>query len=164
RECRLTVTGGDHAGRTYEVAAERFVIGADPRADVIIDDPTLSKFHCELRIVDGITYVRDLGSRNGTIVDHVPVIEAPLRHGALRQLGRTQLRFEVGARDVEVVLSSRDRFGKLRGGSVAMRTIYPLLEAAAASSSTVLLQGESGTGKDLAAESIHLESARRDGP
>jgi transcriptional regulator with GAF, ATPase, and Fis domain len=45
-----------------------------------------------------------------------------------------------------------------------MRTIYPTLEAAAASSITVLLQGESGTGKDLAAESIHLESARRDGP
>ncbi len=45
-----------------------------------------------------------------------------------------------------------------------MRAVYALLEAAAAGHSTVLLQGESGTGKDLAAESIHLESARRDGP
>ncbi len=164
RECTLAITGGDHAGRTHAFAAERLVIGADARADLVIDDPTLSKFHCELRIVDGVTYVRDLGSRNGTLVDHVPVIEAPLRDGALLQLGRTQLRFAIGARDVELALSPRDGFGKLRGGSVAMRTIYPLLEAAAASTSTVLLQGESGAGKDLAAESIHMESARRDGP
>ncbi|HEU4613454.1 MAG TPA: sigma 54-interacting transcriptional regulator [Kofleriaceae bacterium] len=164
RECRLTITGGEHTGRVHAFAAERLVVGADARADLVIDDPTLSKFHCELRIVDGVTFVRDLGSRNGTLVDHVPVIEAPLRDGALLSLGRTQLRFEVGSRDVEVALSPRDRFGKLRGGSIAMRSIYPLLEAAAASASTVLLQGESGTGKDLAAESIHLESTRRDGP
>ncbi len=164
RECRLTITGGDHTGRMHEFAAERLVIGADPRADFVIDDSTLSKFHCELRIVDGVTFVRDLGSRNGTLIDHVPVIEAPLRDGALLTLGRTQLRFEVGARDVELVLSSRTSFGKLRGGSLAMRSIYPVLEAAAASSSTLLLQGESGTGKDLAAESIHIESARREAP
>ncbi|HEY5951486.1 MAG TPA: sigma-54-dependent Fis family transcriptional regulator, partial [Kofleriaceae bacterium] len=164
RECRLTITGGDHAGRTHEFAAERLVVGADPRADFVIEDSAMSKFHCELRIVDGVTYVRDLGSRNGTSIDHVPVIEAPLRDGALLSLGRTQLRFAVGSREVEVALSPRDRFGKLRGGSIAMRTIYPLLEAAAASTSTVLLQGESGSGKDYAAESIHLESARRDGP
>jgi len=164
RECTLTITGGDHAGRTHPFAAERLVIGADARADLVVDDPTLSKFHCELRITDGITYVRDLGSRNGTLVDHVPVIEAPLRDGCVLQLGRTQLRFSVGTRDVELAVSPRDRFGKLRGASLAMRTMYPLLEAAAASASTVLLQGESGSGKDLAAESIHLESARRDGP
>jgi transcriptional regulator with PAS, ATPase and Fis domain len=164
RECRLTITGGEHTGRVHAFAAERLVVGADARADLVIDDPTLSKFHCELRIVDGVTFVRDLGSRNGTLVDHVPVIEAPLRDGAILTLGRSQLRFEVGSRDVEVALSPHDTFGKLRGGSIAMRSIYPLLEAAAASTSTVLLQGESGTGKDLAAESIHLESARHDGP
>jgi two-component system, NtrC family, response regulator GlrR len=164
RECRLTITGGDHAGRTHEFAAERFVIGADPRADFVIDDASVSKFHCELRIEGGVTFVRDLGSRNGTRIDHVPVIEAPLRDGALLALGRTQLRFEVGSREVELALSPRERFGKLRGSSIAMRSVYPLLEAAASSTSTVLLQGESGTGKDLAAESIHLESSRRDAP
>jgi two-component system, NtrC family, response regulator GlrR len=164
RERRLVITGGDHAGRTHEFAAERLVIGADPRADLVIEDTSVSKFHCELRIDGGVTFVRDLGSRNGTVIDHVPVIEAPLRDGALLTLGRTQLRFEVGSREVELALSPRDRFGRLRGASIAMRSIYPLLEAAASSTSTVLLQGESGTGKDLAAESIHLESARRDGP
>jgi two-component system response regulator GlrR len=108
--------------------------------------------------------VRDLGSRNGTLVDRVPVIEAPLRDGAVLSLGRTQLRFNIGTRQVEIPLSQRERFGRLIGRSTAMRSAFVVLEAAAGSASTVLLQGESGTGKDLAAESIHLESARRDAP
>lgn len=164
RECRLTLVGGGSDGAAHLIGRERMVIGADPRADLVIDDPTLSKFHCEIRIEEGQPFVRDLGSRNGTSVDRVPVLEAPLRHGALLTLGRTELRFEIGAREVEVALSPHSHFGKLRGSSIAMRKIYPLLEAAAGTTSTVLLQGESGTGKDLAAESIHGESARRDGP
>jgi two-component system, NtrC family, response regulator GlrR len=164
RECRLTELAGTRDGAVHVVASERIVIGADPSADVTIDDAALSKFHCEVRIADGVTIVRDLGSRNGTSVDGVPVIEAPLRDGAQLAIGRTRLRFDVGSRDVEIPLSPRERFGRLRGASIPMRAIYARLEAAAASDATVLLQGESGTGKDLAAESIHLEGARRDGP
>jgi transcriptional regulator with PAS, ATPase and Fis domain len=160
RECRLTITGGT----THQFAAARMVIGADPRADLVLDDPTLSKFHCEIRVGDAGCFVRDLGSRNGTTVDRVPVIEAPLRDGALLGLGRSELRFEIGNQRRALLLSANDHFGRLRGSSIAMRGVYALLEAAAAASSTVLLQGESGTGKDLAAESLHQASARRDGP
>jgi two-component system, NtrC family, response regulator GlrR len=164
RECRLTVVGGERTGLSHTFASDRMVVGADPRADLVIADPTMSKFHCEIRIVDGTCLVRDLGSRNGTVVDRVPVLEAPLRDGAILKLGRTQLRLDVGSRHIEIPLSQRERFGRLRGGSVPMRAVYALLEAGAARASTVLLQGESGTGKELAAESLHVESARRDGP
>jgi predicted component of type VI protein secretion system len=164
REHKLTIVGGELDGAEHPFAAERMVIGADPRADFVVADPAMSKFHGEIRIEGGAAFVRDLGSRNGTFVDRVPVLEAPLRDGALLMLGRTQLRFDVGSRQHEIPLSPRDRFGRLRGSSIPMRAAFALLEAAAASHSTVLLQGESGTGKDLAAESIHLESARRDGP
>jgi transcriptional regulator with PAS, ATPase and Fis domain len=140
------------------------VIGADPRADLVIADPAMSKFHCEIRIANGAATLRDLGSRNGTLVDHVRVIEAPLRDGAVLGLGRTLLRFDLGTREVELALSPRTRFGRLVGHSVAMRAAFAQLEAMAASTSTVLLQGESGTGKELAAEALHTESARRDGP
>ncbi len=164
RECKLTMVGGPLDGDEHRFAAERMVLGADPRADLVIADPAMSKFHCEIRIDGGASFVRDLGSRNGTFVDRVPVLEAPLRDGALLTLGRTQVRFDLGARQHELPLSARDRFGRLRGGSIPMRAAYALLEAAAASQSTVLLSGESGTGKDLAAEAIHTEGARRDGP
>jgi two-component system response regulator GlrR len=161
RECKL-VSETDR--KTYTFASPRTVIGADARADIVIDEPSLSRFHCEIEIESGKPVVTDLGSRNGTHVDGVQVMKAPLRDGALLLLGRTQLRFEIGTRNVDVNLSPRDRFGKLVGGSVAMRAAYALLEAAAATDSTVLLHGESGTGKDLAAESLHMASARRDGP
>jgi two-component system, NtrC family, response regulator GlrR len=164
RECRLTVTGGPGAGKVHTLAAERLVIGADASADVAIDDAALSKFHCEVTIREGVAIVRDLASRNGTKVDNVAVIEAPLHDGALLQLGRSELRFDLGTRDVAIPLSPRDRFGRLRGRAVPMRAAFAQLEAAAASTATVLLQGESGTGKDLAAEAIHTEGARRDGP
>ncbi len=164
RECRLTIVEGPLDGTTHHFAAERLVIGADARADLVIPDPTMSKFHCELRIADGACVVRDLASRNGTLVDRVPILEAPLRDGAMLMLGRTQLRFQVGSKQREIPLSARDRFGRLRGSSIPMRAAFHLLEAAATSQSTVLLQGESGTGKDLAAESVHLESPRHDGP
>jgi transcriptional regulator with PAS, ATPase and Fis domain len=164
RECRLTRIDEDGDGAPFLFAAERMVIGADPKADLVIADSAMSKFHCEVRIRDGAAVVKDLGSRNGTLVDRVPVIEAPLRDGAVLSLGRTRLRFHIGTRQVEIPLSQRERFGRLIGRSTAMRSAFVVLEAAAASASTVLLQGESGTGKDLAAESIHLESARRDAP
>ncbi|MEO7730032.1 MAG: sigma 54-interacting transcriptional regulator [Kofleriaceae bacterium] len=168
RECRLTRIDGEPAGaerhEPFLFAAERMVIGADPKADLVIADPAMSKFHCEIRITDGAAFVRDLGSRNGTVVDRVPVIEAPLRDGAVLGLGRTQLRFNIGTRHVEIPLSPRERFGRLIGRSLPMRAAFAVLEATAASHSTVLLQGESGTGKDLAAESIHQASPRRDGP
>ncbi len=164
RECTLTILGGERDGERRAFASERTVIGADPRADVVVDDGAMSRFHCEVRVGGGVIVVRDLGSRNGTLVDGVPVIEAPLRDGAQLTIGRTRLRFDLGARHVAIALSPRDRFGRLRGGSVPMRAVYAQLEAAVASTSTVLLLGESGTGKDLAAESLHLEGPRRDGP
>jgi two-component system, NtrC family, response regulator GlrR len=159
REYRLTIDN-----RTQTFASPRLVIGADPRADLVVADPAMSKFHCEIRIANGAATVRDLGSRNGTLVDHVRVIEAPLRDGAVLGLGRTTLRFDLGTRDIELALSPRTRFGRLVGGSVAMRAAFADLEAVAATTATVLLQGESGTGKELAAEALHTESARRDGP
>jgi transcriptional regulator with PAS, ATPase and Fis domain len=162
RECRLTVVDGD--GAVHPLGGERTVVGAHPSADIEIADPAMSKFHCEIRISEGTPFVRDLGSTNGTFVDGVPVVEAPLRHESVLTLGRTRLRFGVGSRDIAIPLAQRERFGRLLGRSVSMRAAFALLERAAASDATVLLQGETGTGKDLAAESIHQESVRRDGP
>src|ERR1041384_92625 len=81
RECRLTQLAGerDTGDPPFVFAAERMVIGADPKADLVIADPAMSKFHCEIRIADGAAVVRDLGSRNGTLVDRVAVLGAPLR-------------------------------------------------------------------------------------
>ena len=58
-------------------------------------------------------------------------------------------------------LEDRYRFEGLVGQSARMRELFDLLETVAASPSTVLLTGETGTGKELAARAIHHNSVRR---
>jgi DNA-binding NtrC family response regulator len=56
------------------------------------------------------------------------------------------------------------RFGKMVGRSAVTRSLFELLQRASSSDATVLIEGETGTGKEATAEAIHHEGARRDGP
>jgi transcriptional regulator with PAS, ATPase and Fis domain len=160
----LVVTKGPDAGATFTSAGERAVVGTHESADFILRDETVSRFHCEISRATGPAVARDLGSRNGTIVDGVSILAGHLRDGCTISLGHTDLRFELRQETAEVPLSLRDRFGSMAGKSIAMRRAFALLERAAGSDATVLLEGETGTGKEIAAESIHAESARKEGP
>jgi transcriptional regulator with GAF, ATPase, and Fis domain len=73
-----------------------------------------------------------------------------------------RLRTQVGVlrRD----LASQLRFEEMVGTGPAMAEVFRLMETAAASSITVLIEGETGTGKELVARGIHRASARADGP
>jgi DNA-binding NtrC family response regulator len=160
----LVVRGGADAGVTFASSGDRVVIGTHESADLVLHDDTVSRFHCEISLADGRPLVRDLGSRNGTVLDGVAVVAAFPRAGSTLTLGRTEIGFELHRDPVRVPLSERGRFGRMVGTGVAMRRAFALLERAASSDATVLLEGETGTGKEVAAESIHMESARRDGP
>jgi two-component system response regulator GlrR len=164
RRFRLSVVRGPDAGLTFAAVTPRAAVGTHQSADLVLSDRTVSRFHCEVTIEGGRVTVRDLDSRNGTLVNGVNVIQANLDPGALITVGETQIRYDPGSDSVEVALSERSRFGVLVGGSVAMRTAFATLERAAPTDATILLHGETGTGKEAAAESIHRESGRRDGP
>ena len=160
---RLVVQAGADAGASVLSEGKPIVIGTHESCDLVLDDRAVSRFHCEVLLVDGSPVIRDLGSRNGTWVNGVPVLHAPLLKDALIALGRTTLQLDIGKR-VKVNICGRTSFGRLVGRSQAMREVYGLLERAAGSDLTVLLEGPTGTGKDLAAEAIHAGSDRRDGP
>jgi two-component system response regulator GlrR len=161
---RLIVTAGRDGGAIYVSRGARTVVGTHPSADLVLEDPTVSRFHCEIVCADGKATLRDLGSRNGTLVGGLSVVAAHLPSTALIRLGETQLRFELGPDQVEVPVSSQTSFGTLVGCSPALRAVFALLERAAATPATVLLEGETGTGKEAAAESIHRRSPRSAGP
>lgn len=164
RQFRLYVTAGPDAPATFIYNGRSAVIGKHRSADMLLSDTAVSRLHAEIMIREHRVMIRDLGSRNGTLVDGVPVESAYLLDGALISIGKSQLKFELGVGHVEVPLSKEENFGRLAGRSVAMRAVFATLERVAQSDVTVLLEGETGTGKELAAESIHLASKRRDGP
>jgi transcriptional regulator with PAS, ATPase and Fis domain len=161
----LRVIAGSHdVGRTFVATGDRTVIGTHESVDLVLRDSTMSRFHCEIVLAEKRAVIRDLDSKNGTLVNGVSVLSALLTQNATLTLGRTQLAFELTREQIKIPLGKRERFGLLVGRSPAMRTVFQLLERAAASDSTVLLLGETGVGKDVAAESVHRESARKEGP
>jgi two-component system, NtrC family, response regulator GlrR len=87
-----------------------------------------------------------------------------VQSGVRIRVGQTTLAVDLLDRDIEQPIAATDRFGPILGGSPAMRRLYPLIEQCGRAGSTVLIQGETGTGKELFAEAIHTCSDRRDAP
>ena len=164
RGFQIRVLEGPAAGKTWESSGERCAIGSHESNDIVIDDPTVSRFHCEVEIAERGATLRDQQSRNGTTLDGVSILEAFLRGGSLIRIGNSVIRFQYVAKQNRVPISARTRFGGLIGSSVAMRTRFAMLERAAASDVTVLLEGETGTGKEGAAFALHAQSERAEGP
>jgi DNA-binding NtrC family response regulator len=164
RRFRLEVVEGAEPRAACESVSDRCSVGSHDLNQLVIADPTVSRFHCEVRLEKEGAVVRDLSSRNGTIVDGVAVREAYLRGGSLLRLGRTMVRFDFSTESNPLPVSERTSFGPLVGNSIPMRAVFALLERAATSDATVLLEGETGTGKGAAAEALHLASARAGKP
>jgi DNA-binding NtrC family response regulator len=130
----------------------------------VLTDPTVSRVHLHLRVERDSIRVLDAGSRNGTSIDGTEIRDAYARPDSLIVLGGSTLRLRMLADVVELPLSARDSFGRLVGRSIAMRRVFSVLERVALSDSTVLIEGETGTGKELAASGLHEASPRAHGP
>jgi transcriptional regulator with PAS, ATPase and Fis domain len=160
----LAVIEGPSRGKRALLSAGVATVGSGGASTLVLDDRSVSRVHCEIRVRQfGIT-LRDTGSTNGTFVEGVRVRDADLPAGAIVRLGSSALRVEVGDEPAFLPLSDRNELGLLVGGSVEMRQVYALIERVAPTDATVLIQGETGTGKDVAAQTIHMLSRRKSGP
>jgi DNA-binding NtrC family response regulator len=164
RVLRLEVLAGPDAGRVVRVDRPLFRIGSHASNELVLSDDTVSRHHLELRAEPDGWRVVDLASANGTRL-------GPLKLGAVHvtgelvlTLGRTRLALEPEEAEAELATSTRTRFGLIAGQAPAMRELFATLERVAAREVALLLEGETGVGKERVAESVHRESPRGGAP
>jgi len=160
----LAVVDGPSRGARAAVGSEIARIGTADGNDLVLADRTVSRFHCELSLRGNTIILRDCGSTNGTLIDGVRVREAEIPPGTLVRIGSSAFHVELGEEPAFVEISGRTGFGELVGASVEMRRVYAILERLALTDATLLIQGETGTGKDVAARSLHAASPRAEKP
>jgi transcriptional regulator with GAF, ATPase, and Fis domain len=164
RQMAVIVVDGPDQGVRVVSRSDELSIGTADGNDLKLTDKTVSRHHCAVHADERGLLLVDLGSRNGTFVNDVEVVSGYVRDGARVRLGESTVQLQVLDADLEQPLASGDRLGPLLGASAAMRRLYPLVEQCAASNATVLIVGETGTGKELIADAIHAHSPRRDRP
>ncbi len=162
RRASLQVLAGPDAGRRFDIE-DRARVGARPLADIVLADARVSGLHCEFTVGGEALRVRDLGSKNGTFVGTVRILDALLAPGDVVTVGETRLQLTpAGSRAVP--LHDADDFHGLVGQSSAIRALTARLAALAGADTTVLVQGETGTGKERVAEALHLAGRRAPKP
>ena len=160
----LVVVDGPDRGSRVAVRGGAAKIGSADGNDLRLADPTVSRVHCEIRVRGDAVVLRDHGSTNGTYAGGVRVRDADVPAGTLLRVGNTVVRIDVGSEPAFVEISPRTSFGELVGAGVEMRRVYAVLERIASTDATLLVQGETGTGKDVVARSLHAASRRAGGP
>jgi DNA-binding NtrC family response regulator len=160
RLSRLLVIDGPDRGKELSIERERATVGRSLICDLVLADKAVSGTHFEIQALESGFILRDLESTNGTWCGDVQVREAWIKHGQTIRAGTTVLRFEPLDAMVEIDTSARDSFHELVGKSVRMREIFALLERVGPTELTVLIRGETGTGKELVARALHRASRR----
>lgn len=163
REWTVEVIAGPDKGRRFATLDNLARIGTDDTNDLVLTDNTVSRRHLEIERTSRGLELRDLGSRNGTLLDDRLVFRAIVGPGDRIDLGKTRLAVLVSEADTERELFRAESFGDLVGQSDAMRMVFAELRRVASEGTTLLLEGETGTGKELAARAVHAHSPRRDG-
>ncbi len=164
RALTIEAVAGPAAGARAELAGRELSIGSAPDNHLVLADPRVSRYHCRVLVDERAVKVRDTGSANGTFVAGVRVRDADLPVDARLEVGDTRLAVRWGDGERELELSPDERFGGAVGRSVAMRELFALARRAAATDASVLLLGETGTGKEVLARAIHDHSRRAAAP
>lgn len=164
RRAAVQCISGPEAGESWLMERDVIRIGSAKTGDIVITDSTVSRHHAEIRRGRDGVLLRDLGSTNGTFVGHVRAKEVYLGPDTRFRVGRTELVFTPADEIIDVEPSASDHFENLVGNSVAMREVFGILERVAPTDLTVLITGETGTGKELASRAVHQRSKRNKSP
>ena len=159
------VESGADAGRLAGGADTRVLtVGSAADCDLVLTDPTVSRYHLEVRHgTDGLVLV-DLGSRNGTFVGAVRVERAVVAPGTRVRLGGSTVVVDDGGAGLAPAPAAAAPLPGLIAHAPAMREVAALASRLAAATTSILIEGETGVGKGVVARAIHDGGPRRAAP
>jgi two-component system, NtrC family, nitrogen regulation response regulator GlnG len=161
---KLVVVSGPDFGKELLLTEGEHRVGKAAGMDLALTDNAVSREHLRVEAVRSNVRFEDHRSSNGSYCRGMRFEVLEVRPGAVIRIGRTDLQVLPVTEQVPLKPSEAVRFGALVGESLAMRQAFAVLERAAAGGADVLLQGETGTGKDLAAEALHQTGPRTGKP
>jgi DNA-binding NtrC family response regulator len=164
RKIHLEIIDGPERGRVSSSDKAQLRIGADPLCDFVLTDPTVSRNHAEIRQRGQHYTLVDLNSTNGTFHADLRVDSVVLLPGATFRVGRTTIRFQVHTEKISIRPTHRTQYDNIIGQSPALREIFSILDRVAPSELSVVIEGETGSGKEVIARALHDHSARAKGP
>jgi len=158
---RIQAVEGPGQGASALLPSGTVVIGSAPECDVVLADPAVSRRHATVELLPGAVRVRDLGSRNGVLYLHARIQEARVPLGGSVLVGRTRVVF---AHAEGPPAEEADAPPGIAGRSRAMRQLFAQLGRLAGTESLVLIEGETGTGKEALARALHQLSGHHGSP
>lgn len=164
RRCKLQLARAGGELKEYVFDRDVISIGAMEDNDLVLDDDTVSRNHCKIFREGDHYMIADRTSTNGTLVNRVRIREAYLRENCTITCGNTDIKFQPIDEQLRIVPSDRERYGEIIGRHRSMREIYAILEKIAPTDTTVVIEGETGTGKEVVARTVHQQSRRKGGP
>ena len=150
--------------KIFPVTKSMVAIGKSKANDIVLNDDYVSNFHVKIENRGGQYFVKDLSSTNGTYLNGQRIFETSLPFNSIMEVGKTIFKFYLESETRKITPSKETNFVGIISKNEKMRSLFTLISKISNSDSTVLIQGETGTGKELFARGIYKLSGRNSKP
>ena len=149
KEIELVIDQGPDSGKRFPIAL-KVTVGTNNECDVCLTDPFVSKKHCQISIEGKSIKIKDLESTNGTYLSNRKIHEENLQPFETVKIGQTFFSLSFKLKD-----GTSETCGTLSSKSPQMKELFRHIQVVAKTDEIVLIQGETGTGKELVARALH---------
>lgn len=165
RHYQLRITGGPDKGQELQLSEGTLLVGTHANNDLVLSDDSVSRYHLEVQVRRSGLRIKDQATTNGTFHGEAKIDSLEISTTTRLRLGKhTTIEFLPVEDAVELGGYDKADFGGVIGASQAMRRLFALLDRVASTDATLLLEGETGTGKEAISEAVHKKSSRAQGP
>lgn len=165
RSFKLVIVAGPDQGTELDLDGGTAMIGTHPDNDLVLTDDRVSRYHLEVQVRRDGLQIKDLESTNGTVHKGVRLGTITVAERTIIRLGKhTDLEIVPVDEAIELEAYQGDRLEGVLGRTGIMRELFSLLARVAPTDATILLEGETGTGKEAVAEAVHRLSPRAQRP